>query len=439
MSENNEKMLREELRAAVNEKDYSIAVAKAEQVAQHFENIGDETKAREAWVEAAQLFLEWAKYQRENRTHKNSAKTLVQAAEIFENLGIETEAAQAIDLAAIDLARAGDEYIVWKQPVGAGVCYATSAVMFILVSQEEKANQVINQVRTNLDALRHDSSANVIIDLPIQLLRAKNELDIRLLNNVKTMITTSLLPAITNTGLSEFAPYIERTILGVENYINSTQKYPVIEYEIKMQGEVKVDVAFDIEVLVRNTGEDTAYQIELEMVPKKEITIVREFSKLKANELPPGSATALTWRCITKSENLLEENQTINTSGRLSFSNSKNLRQTITISPISFITVSTKDQDQLKMELKLTKDKIEKYEKSLIPIAEKAGGEVVEKIFEIFHQMIDQATGFVEAGAVQNAKSWNKLLQLELELINDIPNQIDIPKDDEEKESKDKK
>ncbi|MCK5158864.1 MAG: hypothetical protein KAR08_06890, partial [Candidatus Heimdallarchaeota archaeon] len=120
MSENNERMLREEIRAAVNEKDYTVAVEKAEQMANHYEEIGDAKKARESWIEAARLFLEWSKFQRENRTHKNSAKSLVFAADIFSKLGIDTEAAQAIDLAAQDLALAGDEYIVWKQPIGAG-------------------------------------------------------------------------------------------------------------------------------------------------------------------------------------------------------------------------------------------------------------------------------------------------------------------------------
>ncbi|NHJ39451.1 MAG: hypothetical protein FK731_05405 [Asgard group archaeon] len=433
MSENNERMLREELRAAVNEKEYTVAVAKAEQMASYFEGIGDQEKARESWIQAARLFLEWSQNQRDNRTHKNSAKSLAHAADIFSKLGVDQEAAQAISLAAQDLAFAGDEYVVWKQPVGAGVCFAVSAILFILVSQEDKANQVINQVRTRLDALRHDSTANAMIDLPVQLMHAKNQFDIRLLNNVKTMIYSSLIPAMTNSGLSEFTSYIERTILGVESFISATQKFPVLEYELKMKGEVQVDEPFDIQVLIRNTGEDTAHNVELEMVPKKEITIVREFSKLKVNELPQGSAVSLTWRCIVKSENLIEENQQINLSARLNFSDSKNLRQTLTISPIAFTTVSTKEQDQLSMELKVTKDNIKKYQEKILPVADKAGKQVVEKIFAIIDQLLDQAKGFVDVGAVQNAKQWNKLIQLQLELINDIPNQIEIKEKKEEK------
>jgi hypothetical protein len=431
-------MLREELRAAVNEKEYTVAVAKAEQMANYFEGIGDQEKARESWIEAAKLFLEWSQNQRDNRTHKNSAKSLVHAADIFSKLGINQEAAQAIDLAAQDLAYAGDEYVVWKQPVGAGVCFAAAAILFILVSQEEKANQVINQVRTRLDALRHDSTANAMVDLPVQLMHAKNQLDIRLLNNVKTIIYSSLIPAMTNSGLSEFTSYIERTILGVENFINATQKYPVIEYELKMKGEVQVDEPFDIQVLVRNTGEDVAHNIELEMVPKKEVTIVREFSKLKVNELPQGSAASLTWRCIVKSQDLMEENQQISLSARLNFSDSKNLRQTLTISPIAFTTISTKEQDQLSMELKVTKDNINKYKEKILPVADQAGKQVVEKIFEIIDKLLDQAKGFVDVGAVQNAKQWNKLIQLQLELINDIPNQIEIKEEKDEKEEKKK-
>ncbi len=437
MSEKNERMLREELHAAVNEKDYTVAVEKAEQMAHHYEEIGDTKKARESWIEAARLFLEWAKMQRENRTHKNSAKSLVFAADIFSKLGIDTEAAQAIDLAAQDLALAGDEYIVWKQPVGAGVCYSASAILFILVSQEDKAKQVINQVRTRLDALRHDSTANSLMDLPVQLLHAKNNLDIRLLNNVKTMVYSSLIPALTNSGLVEFTSYIERTILGVENFINATQKYPVLEYEIKMQGEVKVDEAFDIEVLINNSGEDTAYNIELEMVPKKEVTIVREFSKLKANELAPGASVALTWRCIVKAKDLIEESNQFSLSARLSFSDSKNLRQTLSVSPIAFSTLSTKEQDQITMELDIIKDNIMKTKEKVLPAAEKAGGKVVAKIFEIMAQLVDQTNGFIEVGAIQNAKSWNKLLQLQLELISTIPDQIDFDKDDDEEESDD--
>jgi len=51
LSENNERMLREELRAAVNEKDYTVAVEKAEQMANHYEESGDAKKARESWIE----------------------------------------------------------------------------------------------------------------------------------------------------------------------------------------------------------------------------------------------------------------------------------------------------------------------------------------------------------------------------------------------------
>ncbi|MHA1630981.1 MAG: hypothetical protein ACTSXO_02690 [Candidatus Heimdallarchaeota archaeon] len=432
MTKNNERMLREELRAAVNERDYSVAVAKAEEMAQFFESKGDNTKAIDSWREVARLFIEWANDQRESRTYKNSARSLVHAADILSKLGNNSEAAQAIDLAAQDLVFAGDEYVVWKQPVGAGVCYSASTVLFILVSQEDKANQVINQVRTRVDALRHDSTASNLIELPAQLLQAKNNLDIRLFNNVKTMIYASLIPAMTNSGLSELVPYIERTILGIEAFINSTQKYPVLEYEIKMKGEVQVDEPFDIEVLVRNSGEDTAHQLELEMVPKEEITIVREFSKLKVKELPPGSAVAFTWRCLVKSENLLEENQTINTSGRLSFSDSKGLRQTITISPIAFTTISTKEQEQLATELKLTEEKINKSKEKLCEVGEKAGRQVIEKIFESINQLLKQTKGLLDAGAIQNAKNWNKLLQLQLELINDIPNQITIKEEAKE-------
>jgi len=431
LSEENEKMLREELRAAVNEKEYQNAVAKAEEMAIYFESKDDTEKAREAWIEAARLFLEWSNDQRENRTHKNSAKSLAHAADIFSSLGIDTEAAQAIDLAAQDLAQAGDEYIVWKQPLGAGVCFTVSAILYILVSQEDKANQVIEQVRTRVDALRKDSTANALIDLPVQLLNAKNQNDIRLLNNVKTMIHSSLIPAMSNSGLTEFTSYIDRTVTGIETFISSTQKFPIIEYDIKMQGEVQVDEPFDIELLVRNTGEDAAFQVELEMVPKKEITIVREFSKLKATEIFPDSAVAFTWRCIVKSEHLLEENQKINLSARLNYADSKNMRQSITISPIAFTTISTKEQNQLSMELKVTKDNLQKYKEKLLPIAEKNGEQVIVKIFDIIEQLLEQAEGFVDVGAVQNAKSWNKLIQLELELINDIPNQIKIKKDKE--------
>ncbi|MHA1213251.1 MAG: hypothetical protein ACTSSH_12430, partial [Candidatus Heimdallarchaeota archaeon] len=344
---------------------------------------------------------------------------------------IDTEAAQAIDLAAQDLAQAGDEYIVWKQPLGAGVCFTVSAILYILVSQEDKANQVIEQVRTRVDALRKDSTANALIDLPVQLLNAKNQNDIRLLNNVKTMIHSSLIPAMSNSGLTEFTSYIDRTVIGIETFISSTQKFPIIEYDIKMQGEVQVDEPFDIELLVRNTGEDAAFQVELEMVPKKEITIVREFSKLKATEIFPDSAVAFTWRCIVKSEHLLEENQKINLSARLSYADSKNMRQSITISPIAFTTISTKEQNQLSMELKVTKDNLQKYKEKLLPVAEKNGEQVIAKIFDIIEQLLEQAEGFVDVGAVQNAKSWNKLIQLQLELINDIPNQIKIKKDKE--------
>jgi len=72
LSENNEKMLREELRAAVNEKDYAIAVSKAEQVAQLHEESGDSKKAREAWIEAAKLYIEWSQNQRDNRASDTS-------------------------------------------------------------------------------------------------------------------------------------------------------------------------------------------------------------------------------------------------------------------------------------------------------------------------------------------------------------------------------
>jgi len=425
-------MLREELRAAVNEKDYSIAVAKAEQMATYYEENGDSAKAREAWVNAAELFLDWAKSQRDNRTHKNSAKSLVHAADIFANLGLEQQAANAIDLAAHDLALAGDEYIVWKQPVGAGVCYSASAILFVLVSQEDKANQVINQVRTRLDALRHDSTATALLDLPYHLMNAKNTLDIRLLNNVKTIIYSSLIPALTNSGLSEFVSYIERTVIGVESFINATQKYPVLEYELKMKGEVSVDEAFDIEVLVTNTGEDTALNVELEMVPKKEVTIVREFSKLKVPQIAPNSAAAFTWRCIVKSKDVVEETTQMNLAARLSFSDSKNLRQTISISPIAFSTVSTKEQDQMRMEIGIVKDNVDKIKEDVLKAAKESGEEVVSKIFDIIDQLAKQAQGFIEAGAVQDARAWNKLLQLLLELIHDIPNQITIKEKDKE-------
>ncbi|HUU78904.1 MAG TPA: hypothetical protein VMX55_11200 [candidate division Zixibacteria bacterium] len=425
MSEENERMLREELRAAVNEKDYTIAVAKAEQVAQHFEEIGDQQKAKQAWIDAAKLFLEWATTQREGRTHKNSAKSLVHAADIFSNLGIDSEAAQAISLAAKDLVFAGDEYIVWKQPVGAGVCYTTAAILFVLVSQEDHAQQVIDQVRTRIDALRHDSTANALIDLPIQLKIAKDQLDIRLLNNVKTMIYSSLIPALTNSGLSEFTTYVERTVLAIESFISATQKFPVINYEIKMEGEVTIDNAFDIEILVTNSGEEAAYNVELELVPKKEVTLVREFSKLKVQEIFPNSAAALALRCIVKSENVVEETQKVNLSARLSFSDAKNLRQTISISPIAFTTISPKEQDQLKVELRVVKENLQKTKEKLTAIASETESKIIVKLFEIFDQLYLQVEGFIEAGAVQNAKSWTKLLQLQLELMADIPNQIE--------------
>ncbi len=423
-------MLREELRAAVNEKDYTSAVAKAEKMATYYEGTGDQDKAKKAWMDAAKLFLEWSQTLRDGKTHKNSAKALVHAADIFTKLGIENEAAQAISLAAQDLVFAGDEYIVWKQPVGASVCYATSSILFILVSQDEQAQQVVEQVRTRIDALRHDSTANAIVDLPIQLILAKDQLDIRLMNNVKTLIYTSLVPALTNSGLSEFTAYVERTVLGVENFINASQKYPVLNYELKMEGEVTIDNGFDIEVLITNVGEDIAHDVELEMVPKKEVTIVREFSKLKVPQIPPNSAAALTWRCIVKSQDVLEETQKLNLSARLAFSDPKNMRQTISISPIAFTTVSPKEQDQLRVDLKAIKDNIQKTKEKLLAVPVDSSELVIVKIFEIFNQIYEQTEGFVDAGAVQNAKTWAKLLQLQLELMKDIPNQIPSKKDE---------
>jgi hypothetical protein len=430
LSGENERKLREELRAAVNEKDYTNAVAKAEEMASYFEEIGDNTKAQEAWENAANLFLEWSQVQRQGRTHKNSAKSLVHAADIFGKLGVDSKAAQAIDLAAQDLVQAGDEYLVWKQPLGAGVCYTTAAIMFILVSQEGKAQEVLNQVKTRLDALRQDSTATALLDLPAQLLQAKHQLDIRLLNNVKTIIYSSLLPALTNSGLSEFNAYVERTVLGIETYINSTQQYPVLDYELKMDGEVIIDSPFDIEVLITNNGQDTAYNVTLEMVPKEEVTIVREFSKLKANEIPPGSAAALTWRCIVKSENVIEETQQLNLSGRLSFTDSRNLQQTLSISPIAFRTVSPKQTDQIKMEIKVVKEQADKVKEKMIGLSAEKSKAALPKIMDILAQLVEQAEGFIEAGAIQNAKSWSSLLQLQLELIKDVPNQLKDSKEE---------
>ena len=48
MSEENEKMLREEIRAAINENEFQNAVAKAEEMATLFESKGDAEKAKEA-------------------------------------------------------------------------------------------------------------------------------------------------------------------------------------------------------------------------------------------------------------------------------------------------------------------------------------------------------------------------------------------------------
>ncbi|MEA2071086.1 MAG: hypothetical protein U9O98_07325 [Asgard group archaeon] len=436
MSEQDEQQLREELRSAVNERDYSVAVGKAEEMAIHFEDIGKQDKARESWLQAAKLYINWSENQKEGRTFKNSAKSLAHAADIYANLGMDKEAAQIISNAAHDLVAAGDEYIVWKQPMGASVCYASAAILFILVSQEGIAQQVINQVKSRIDALRQDSKAVALIDLPNQLKYAKNQLDIRLLNNVKTMINSSLIPALTNTGLSEFVSYIERTVHGVENYINSEQKYPVLEYDIKMEGEVIIDEPFDIQIMVTNTGEETAYDVELEMVPKEEVTIVREFSKLKEKELAPNSAVALTWRCIVKSENVLEETQEINLSARLSFSDGKGLKQTLAISPLAFKTISPQQTDQIKMEIDVIDSRVEKIKKRIIEKAEEHGKQIVSEIFDVLDKLVDQADGFIEAGAIQNAKSWSSLLQLELDLIEQIveklPSKESIEKTDEE-------
>ena len=90
------------------------------------------------------------------------------------------------------------------------------------------------------------------------------------------------------------------------------------------------------------------------------------------------------------------------------------------------------------MELDIIKDNIQKTKEKVLPAAGKAGEKVVAKIFDIIEQLVDQTDGFIEAGAIQNAKSWNKLLQLQLELIGDIPNQIDFDKE-EDKDKKEKK
>ena len=91
------------------------------------------------------------------------------------------------------------------------------------------------------------------------------------------------------------------------------------------------------------------------------------------------------------------------------------------------------------MELKVTKDNIDKYKEKILPVADKAGKQVVDKIFGIINQLLDQAKGFVDVGAVQNAKQWNKLLQLQLELINDIPNQSEVKEEAKEDEKVEKK
>ncbi|MHA1922854.1 MAG: hypothetical protein ACTSVP_07285, partial [Candidatus Heimdallarchaeota archaeon] len=57
------------------------------------------------------------------------------------------------------------------------------------------------------------------------------------------------------------------------------------------------------------------------------------------------------------------------------------------------------------------------------------GKEIVEKLFEIIDQLVEQADGFLQAGAIQNAKNWGKLLQLQLQLLSDIPDQIKTKKE----------
>jgi len=424
LSEEDERMLREELKTAANEKDYTTAVAKAEQIASYYEEVGNAEAAREAWIDAAKLFFEWAQSQRRGSSHKQSAKSMVNAANIFARLGIDAEAAQAIDLAAQDLLLAGAEYLVWRQPLGSAVCYSTAAILFILVSQEEKAQRAVDEVRTRLDALRGDSMAISLIDLPVHLKFAKNQLDSRTLNNIKTMVYSSLIPALNNAGLGEFIPYVERTITGIESFINANLQFPILEHEIKLAGEVLIDEPFDIQVLVTNSGEGAARDVELEMVPKKEVTVIRDFSKLKVSEIQPESAASFAWRCIVKSENTLQETQEINLSARLSFTDPKNMRQTLTVGPIAFSTISPKEQDQIRVEIRAVKDNIQKTREELLVVAASAGEEIFTKTMDIFEQLLSQAEGFIEAGAVQNAKAWCSLLQLQLELMKDIPSQI---------------
>jgi peroxiredoxin family protein len=320
--------------------------------------------------------------------------------------------------------------------MGASICYCTAAILFILVSQEDKTRQVLDEVRGRVDALRRDSSATSLIDIPNKLLHAKHQLNMQLLNNVKTMIHSNLLPALENSGLGEFSSYVERTILGIENYISATQKYPVINYELKLDGEVTIDDAFDIQVLVANSGSESAYNVEINMVPNEEVTIIREFSKLKVPEIPPNSSKALTWRCIVKSENVIQENKKINLSARLSYTDNRNLQQTLTLSPISFMTISQKEQEQLKMELQVIKDSIPKIKEELLSAAEKNGVKVVAQMMKILTELMDQASGYIDAGAVENAKSWYSLLQLQLELMKEIPRGISdsVPDEEEEEE-----
>ncbi|MHA1367673.1 MAG: hypothetical protein ACTSP5_14855 [Candidatus Heimdallarchaeota archaeon] len=53
-------------------------------------------------------------------------------------------------------------------------------------------------------------------------------------------------------------------------------------------------------------------------------------------------------------------------------------------------------------------------------VSEDHGKEIVEKLFEIIDQLVEQADGFLQAG---------ELLQLQLQLLSDIPDQIKTKKE----------
>ncbi|MGV9168581.1 MAG: hypothetical protein ACOC38_01430 [Promethearchaeia archaeon] len=386
--------------------------------ARELESSGDNSKAKELFVEAARAYVESATEYRSSKGYKNAARNSSEAGDVYSHLADVSEAMSAYESAADDLYSAASEHLMWDEASETknGTALAmTSCLMYLMIGKEDKAFKKSSEFQNQYGSKLNFPAVQRLSGLIGKLQQSIANVNIEAFSQAETMAISELKPALSSAKASYFKKYVDKGLEMVREILRGKLQTPKLTGRLQLPIDMTFSEELELLALVSNVGEGAAQNVNVQWYLDDNLELVSGESRKQFPTIDAGDSVELRIIAMADEELMGERDYEILLRG--SYSDQLKTEYSLQIGPGILTLKDYKESEKIAQDLDITEGRIGLLTASLeqFPFAREPLDEIVQQL----KISLRKAKEKLESGNLETAKARVKVVN---ELINHMDN-----------------